>query len=525
MDPFPRTSTPPARPTRSLPKRFRLGLYTVEGFITFAQIKNHLALLDVAELRAEVEATPEERFPFLPSTPDQRWAWFVGLSVERFERWCRALRPHHASKKLTLPPLDVLMVWHAYMLSPGWYSEDTNRIEALKGLRDAGIAFGAALGRGLQNLVASEPFKGRTDLWTKMTGTPFNPFESAKWTKDFSIGCTKCAFRITRETLAVRKLVNNLATVSMTNDSGLLAGTLYTETRPMDHERAQNIKKTMMSTDSLKRPTTWISDETYTDFVLEEANCKPETLKRRLSRNMHNQGGRLLVDRIMSVYVDDKMFSVELVGVVSVPWYLSRVPIDFTSFLDLTWEFPKSFFIPTLDIDLVWHTHQLMTTVYAHDTSTHMDRYIDHNDKVEESRLTNSFDDTCQKWKSKYGLNYMDCNPPAGSSKARAHHVPPKRDNILATTGPSVHNTLRGRKLQFCRLIRERERAQLLPLGVVPVIVWEVDAGVEAEAEVEADRRVDAEAVQVVVVVAVVGVAVEVAGVGVEEVAGAVNET
>ncbi|KAJ7017845.1 hypothetical protein C8F04DRAFT_1199873 [Mycena alexandri] len=448
MDPFPRTSTPPARPTRSLPKRFRLGLYTVEGFITFAQIKNHLALLDVAELRAEVEATPEERFPFLPSTPDQRWAWFVGLSVERFERWCRALRPHHASKKLTLPPLDVLMVWHAYMLSPGWYSEDTNRIEALKGLRDAGIAFGAAL-------AIDQPLQRR-----------------------------------------------------------IHRGTLYTETRPMDHERAQNIKKTMMSTDSLKRPTTWISDETYTDFVLEEANCKPETLKRRLSRNMHNQGGRLLVDRIMSVYVDDKMFSVELVGVVSVP-----------CFLDLTWEFPKSFFIPTLDIDLVWHTHQLMTTVYAHDTSTHMDRYIDHNDKVEESQLTNSFDDTCQKWKSKYGLNYMDCNPPAGSSKARAHHVPPKRDNILATTGPSVHNTLRGRKLQFCRLIRERERAQLLPLGVVPVIVWEVDAGVEAEAEVEADRRVDAEAVQVVVVVAVVGVAVEVAGVGVEEVAGAVNET
>jgi hypothetical protein len=89
MDPFPRTSTraqwiTPARPTYSFPKKFWLGLYTVEAFVTLAQIKDHIALLDgFAELRAEVEATPEERFPFSPSTPDQRWAWFVGLSVER----------------------------------------------------------------------------------------------------------------------------------------------------------------------------------------------------------------------------------------------------------------------------------------------------------------------------------------------------------------------------------------------------------------------------------------------------------
>ncbi|KAJ6529147.1 hypothetical protein DFH09DRAFT_934890, partial [Mycena vulgaris] len=467
MDPFPRTSTraqrtTPARPTSPLPKKFRRGLYPVEAFVTLAQIKDHLALLDgFAELRAEVEATPEERFPFLSSTPDQRWAGFVGLLVEWWVGFIAA-----SWFWLVFPPLDVLMVWHAYMLNPGWYSEDTNRIEALKGLQDAGIAFGGALGRGLQNLVVSEPSKGRVDHWTKMTGTPFDPFESAKWTvsreiacprcrtvadapystetetgylqKDFAIRCTKCAFRITRETLAVRKLANNLAMVSMTNDSGLLAYRNTVHGDQTSGSRAcaepQTIKKTMLSADSLKWPNAWISDEAYADFVLEEANYKPETLKRRLSRNMHNQGGRLLLGRIMSAYVDDKMFSVELVGAVlrkgsfvtkmnGLGWtkaeYFENVDNEvvlqhanarYHVLLDLMWEFPKSFFVPTLDIDLVWHTHQLMTTSslpqYARDTSTHMDRYIDHNDKVEESRLANSFDDTCQKWKSKYGLDY-----------------------------------------------------------------------------------------------------------------------
>lgn len=32
------------------------------------------------------------------------------------------------------------------------------------------------------------------------------------------------------------------------------------------------------------------------------------------------------------------------------------------SFLDLMSSSPASFFVPTLDIDLVWHTHQLMAT-------------------------------------------------------------------------------------------------------------------------------------------------------------------
>jgi hypothetical protein len=49
-----------------------------------------------------------------------------GAYPERFERWCYSLS---ASFKLSLvpseiekelPPLDVLMVWHSYLLNPGF---------------------------------------------------------------------------------------------------------------------------------------------------------------------------------------------------------------------------------------------------------------------------------------------------------------------------------------------------------------------------------------------------------------------
>lgn len=35
-----------------------------------------------------------------------------------------------------MPPIDVLMVWHAYLLNPYWYAEDGIRLPLLQNLRD-----------------------------------------------------------------------------------------------------------------------------------------------------------------------------------------------------------------------------------------------------------------------------------------------------------------------------------------------------------------------------------------------------
>ena len=38
---------------------------------------------------------------------------------------------------------------------------------------------------------------------------------------------------------------------------------------------------------------------------------------------------------------------------------------------------PVSFFVPTLDIDLVWHTHQLIPSKYQQDSESFVGRFID----------------------------------------------------------------------------------------------------------------------------------------------------
>lgn len=48
-----------------------------------------------------------------------------------------------------------------------------------------------------------------------------------------------------------------------------------------------------------------------------------------------------------------------------------------TRFLDLMMSSPTSFFVPTLDIDLVWHSHQMMGKKYEKDSMTYIHRFID----------------------------------------------------------------------------------------------------------------------------------------------------
>ncbi len=58
---------------------------------------------------------------------------------------------------------------------------------------------------------------------------------------------------------------------------------------------------------------------------------------------------------------------------------------------------PKDFFVPTLDIDLAWHTHQLLPS-YNNDCISYLRRSIDHDDNVKENLLSSAFDKTCLAW-------------------------------------------------------------------------------------------------------------------------------
>ena len=119
-----------------------------------------------------------------------------------------------------MPPIDVLMVWHAYLLNPSWYAEDTIRRPELRGIYHLRAYLIQAIVRHKfksamtsltrkQTLVKDisqwQPSAEHQDLWLQRTGTLFDPLESAPLTPHHVINeCPKCF-----KPVAIRTYVSN----------------------------------------------------------------------------------------------------------------------------------------------------------------------------------------------------------------------------------------------------------------------------------------------------------------------------
>ena len=71
--------TPP--PPYTFPTTFLVGKKRTEPFVTKEQLKGHLALLrEFASLRSQIDVLDAGT---MLENKEKRWAWFVGLAVER----------------------------------------------------------------------------------------------------------------------------------------------------------------------------------------------------------------------------------------------------------------------------------------------------------------------------------------------------------------------------------------------------------------------------------------------------------
>lgn len=112
----------PSQAPYTFPETFSIGHKQTTGpLVTPSQLKGHLGLMrQFWDLRQKVEsANQDSRLPAFTTRMDSelRWAYFVTLAVDRFERWVKNMPV--SSTPFCFPPIDVIMVWHAYLLNPG----------------------------------------------------------------------------------------------------------------------------------------------------------------------------------------------------------------------------------------------------------------------------------------------------------------------------------------------------------------------------------------------------------------------
>lgn len=95
-----------------LPPLFSIGGKCAEPLVIVAELQAHLRILGAfASLHQNVLDAARDK----GEDQDAAWAVYLARAAYRFQIW--ALQPLAAvSDQLILPPLDILMVWHSYLL-------------------------------------------------------------------------------------------------------------------------------------------------------------------------------------------------------------------------------------------------------------------------------------------------------------------------------------------------------------------------------------------------------------------------
>lgn len=498
---------------------------------------------------------------------EKRWTVFVTKAVDRFDKWweslpsgsdasnfplrtvhfeARSARNSEAIKhwpeggedmdgylQTSLPPLDVLMVWHTYMLNPRAYLEDCMRMRRRPQWRtrfpwqliyesiDEHFVYrpSDASKETFARAVPHAPWDWERDLEDKSVTCPKCSKEvSALYTRvpadisveamesyvveDFGYAgrcfqerCPRCNLAITHQNLRVGKFVDDVA--RLLEHKLPLPGTILNSAGVP--ETTKNGKKIGSH------------DPFFPNRLVENLNIfEPETLRSKMEEltigSIQQEWKRLMASRssirwvnleqhrtehvardskiavrkLFSKYWDNSSrFGIDLIGavirqasfvqkMVKLDWLHSpaltttakRSIVKYHRFIRIIAESSTILAVPTLDVDLAWHTHQLNPKLYYKYTLSETKKFVNHDDKIPAPDLNKSFKQTAQLYEEKYGTPYAECacwycestrEPLRSSLTNRIFGSPVTIERVAnmdlckdATSGPhiSAHNAL-----------------------------------------------------------------------------------
>jgi hypothetical protein len=85
-----------------------------------------------------------------------------------------------------------------------------------------------------------------------------------------------------------------------------------------------------------------------------------------------------------------------------------RASVDrYVRFLGLMRQHPGTMLVPTLAVDLIWHTHQMIPHRYAKVTKALAGRFVNHDDNLDDDDLSEDLAQTEKLWEQAYGEAYL----------------------------------------------------------------------------------------------------------------------
>ncbi|KAI0474672.1 hypothetical protein F4859DRAFT_521764 [Xylaria cf. heliscus] len=116
-------------------------------------------------------------------------------------------------------------------------------------------------------------------------------------------------------------------------------------------------------------------------------------------------GGAVLRQGIFT----EKMYKMDWLHSPAARETMTRLITKYQRFAAIMGKHPNQVAVPTLDVDLAWHTHQLSPASYNEWMCSKTGRFIDHDDKIDENKLSTSFEWTSKVYQELYGEVYSEC--------------------------------------------------------------------------------------------------------------------
>jgi hypothetical protein len=93
----------------------------------------------------------------------------------------------------------------------------------------------------------------------------------------------------------------------------------------------------------------------------------------------------------------------------SASYTLAQAASRYPKFLALFRLHPRTLLVPTLDIDLAWHTHQLSPAAYRVATVDLCGQFVDHDAGLAKEVLAGGWETTVRLWEARWGSAYKIC--------------------------------------------------------------------------------------------------------------------
>ncbi|OBT68871.1 hypothetical protein VE03_02113 [Pseudogymnoascus sp. 23342-1-I1] len=299
-----------------------------------------------------------------------KWPLYLALAATRFLAWAEAVEKvidgsvAPEAMSLHLPPLDVLMVWHALLLNPSWFRSFEAR--QLKRLYDTPFPW-KAIHKAIDADNRNSPYS--------------LPAESAVWFET-NTGLAPDLFealvKAERSARAEQLLTTHGAPGRSSNT---LRGMMVED---IDVILKSRIKLNELDTSLLKCCREAIgTNATITKLV--EAVQRQASFVNKMEKQLW----------IRSPAIEGTLY---------------RAIDRYSKFLKLFKLYPKTMLVPTLDIDLVWHTHQCSPFRYDVGMLKMAGRLIDHDDKIGGVIINPGFTRTKDLFRIRFGQEYQVCH-------------------------------------------------------------------------------------------------------------------